>query len=292
MYDYQHGVCLMNKLPFSVSMSVYKQDNYEWFETALRSVTVTQTLKPDEVVLVVDGPVSSEIDDVINKFEILLNNDSKKRFKVIRLKDNTGHGCARRCGIENCSNELIALMDADDICLPKRFEKQIKRFIMDDTISIVGGNISEFIGTPDNIVAHRFVPCNDEQIKEFIKIRCPFNQVTVMFKKSDVQKAGGYLDWYCNEDYYLWLRMYLENYRFANIDDILVNVRVGKEMYSRRGGRRYFESEKKLQNYMLDKGIIDKSTYFVNVLKRLVVQLLLPNSIRGWVFRNFARNKV
>ena len=115
------------------------------------------------------------------------------------------------------------------------------------------------------------------------------NQVTAMFKKTSVKKVGGYIDWYCNEDYYLWVRMAKAGMRFANLPDGLVNVRVGKDMYSRRGGIKYFRSEAKLQKYMLDNGVINFWTYFMNVNKRLVVQVLLPNRIRGWVFKKFAR---
>jgi hypothetical protein len=107
-----------------------------------------------------------------------------------------------------------------------------------------------------------------------------------------VEKAGGYVDWYCNEDYYLWLRMMLSGAVFANIPESLVNVRVGKEMYQRRGGLRYFKSEARLQKWMLQHKVINFATYMVNVNKRLIVQVLLPNRLRGWVFQKFARKPV
>ena len=118
------------------------------------------------------------------------------------------------------------------------------------------------------------------------------NQMTVMFRKAAVDGAGGYVDWYCDEDYYLWLRMMLAGAKFANLPETLVNVRVGKEMYRRRGGMRYFKSEAKLQKWMLDNKIIGFGTYAVNVAKRLIVQVLMPNRIRSWVFQKFARKSV
>ena len=156
---------------------------------------------------------------------------------------------------------------------------------------LTSANITEFIGEPHNIVGKRSVPESDFEIKQYLKKRCPFNQVTVMFKKSTVQSVGGYIDWYCDEDYYLWLRMYLSGAMFANTDKFLVNVRVGKEMYERRGGIKYFKSEAKLQKYMLKNNVIGFGTYFLNVSKRFIVQVLLPNKIRGWVFKKFAREK-
>ena len=208
---------------YSASMCVYKNDNPEHFKLAVDSI-LNQTCKPDEVVLVVDGPVTETLDEIIN------NCEKTNVFNVIRLTENLGHGNARRIGLENCKNELVALMDADDISVPDRFEKQLSVFENDKKVSVVGGNISEFIDNPKNIVGRRIVPKKDAEIKEYIKKRCPMNQVTVMFKKSHVNNVGGYIDWYCEEDYYLWIRLALKGYKFANINETLVNVRVGKEM--------------------------------------------------------------
>lgn len=274
----------MDRYRFSVSMCVYGGDNANNFDLALESV-YNQTLPPDEVILVVDGPVPNIIDEVIKKYE------EHNGFKIIRLAVNSGHGEARRIGLENCSNELVALMDSDDISVRDRFEKQICVFKNDDSVSIVGGQIKEFINSTENIVGVRNVPLKDAEIKDYMRKRCPMNQVTVMFKKSDVKSVGGYIDWYCEEDYYLWIRMALAGLKFANIDSNLVYVRVGEEMYQRRGSVKYFASEAKLQKYMLTNGVINFATYAVNVTERFVLQVLMPNRLRGWVFQKFARNK-
>ena len=202
-----------------------------------------------------------------------------------------GHGVARRTGLEHCSNELVALMDADDISLPNRFEKQLIEFANNPELSAVGGLISEFVDNPENIVGRRIVPESNSEIMEYMKKRCAMNQVTVMFCRSDVMKAGGYLDWFCNEDYYLWIRMCLQGMKFANVPEVLVNVRVSDEMYQRRGGWKYFASEAKLQSYMLKNRVIGPATYLQNILKRFVVQMLLPNKLRSWVFLKFARER-
>lgn len=270
---------------FSVLTCVYKNDNPEHFKEALESL-INQTRQPNEIVLVIDGLVPESITKVI------LNYEDKNFFKVIRLQKNVGHGNARRVGLENCSYELVALMDADDICVHDRFEKQLICFANDEKLSIIGGNIEEFIGPIDNIIGIREVPQDDSEIKSYMKKRCPFNQVTVMFKKTDVALAGGYIDWYCDEDYYLWLRMYLSGATFKNLKDCLVYVRVGEEMYQRRGGWKYFKSEAKLQGYMLKHGIINIVTYINNVTIRLILQVLMPNKLRGFIFKKFARKKV
>lgn len=275
----------MNKLQFSVSMCVYSKDNPEHFKQAVDSI-LNQTTKPDEVVLVVDGPVPQALKEIIEIYE------ADKRFHVIRFAENQGHGNARRTGLQACRNELVAIMDADDLAVHNRFEKQLEVFRADETADVVGGNITEFVGTQENIVGKRIVPVADEDIKEYMKTRCPMNLVTVMFKKASVEQAGGFVDWYCEEDYYLWLRMAQANKKFANVPEVLVNVRVGKEMYQRRGGWRYFKSEARLQKYMLEQGVIGVDTYVTNVAKRLIVQVLLPIRLRGWVFQKFARKQV
>ncbi len=277
----------IHHVPFSVAISVYKSDNPVFFDRALNSITENQTITPNEIVLVVDGPVSDSLNDVISKYE-----NKYDIFRIIRLEKNGGLGNALKIAVENATFELIARMDSDDISLPTRFEEQLRYFQENPEIDIVGGNITEFIGKENNIIGQRLVPVSNEAIREYMKERCAMNHVSVMYKKIAVQNAGGYQDWFWNEDYYLWIRMWLNGATFANTGSVLVNVRVGEEMYQRRGGAKYFESEKGLQDYMLNHGMITYLTYIKNITKRLIIQKLMPNKIRGWVFRTFARKKV
>lgn len=272
---------------FSVSMCVYGGDDPAFFDDAVGSI-VNQTVQPSEIVLTVDGPIPQTIEAVIEKYRTLLT-ESAIRFQVVYLEKNMGHGEARRICFEHCSCDLIALMDADDLSVPDRFEKQLAVFVQNPSLSIVGGNIQEFIGTPDKCVGKRIVPEKDSDIKIYMKKRCPMNQVTVMFRKADVEEVGGYMDWFCEEDYYLWLRLALAGKQFANVPENLVHVRVGEEMYQRRGGWKYFKSEAKLQGFMLKKNIIGLPRYSINVAQRLVLQVLMPNKLRGWIFQKFAR---
>ena len=276
----------LNHEPFSVATSVYKSDNPVFFDRALSSITELQTVMPNEVVLVVDGPVSEELNDVINKYGNLYD-----FFNVIRLEKNGGLGNALKIAVENAKFDLIARMDSDDVSVPTRFEEQLKFFIKYPKVDIVGGNITEFIGEENNIVGKRTVPTSNEEIREYMKKRCAFNHMSVMYRKHAVQSAGGYQDWFWNEDYYLWIRMWLNGAVFANTGTVLVNVRVGEEMYKRRGGDKYFTSEKQLQDYMLKHKMIDHGTYVSNITKRFIIQKAMPNSLRGWVFRTFARSK-
>lgn len=272
-------------MSFSVITSVYKNDNPSFVRIALESITAFQESNPSEIVLVVDGPISSELSLVIKDFESMYAG----LFKIIWLDENRGLGNALRLGVENASNELIARMDSDDISARDRFSKQLAYLEANPDVSIVGGQITEFIDEPSNIVGRRDVPLSNEDIMAYMKHRCPMNHVSVMFRKSDVQGVGGYLDWPWNEDYYLWVRMAAGGCKFANLPDVLVNVRVGNEMYARRGGWPYFKSERGIQRLMLQKKMISLPRYWLNVSLRFCLQVLMPNSLRGWVFRTFAR---
>ncbi|MBD5163293.1 MAG: glycosyltransferase [Bacteroidales bacterium] len=270
---------------FSVVSSVYRNDKPEFVRRALDSITVLQSRRPDEVVLVVDGPVPDELSVMLDDYQ----KSSPVEFNIIRLPENKGLGNALKIGVEAAKYEIIARMDSDDVSVPDRFEKQIGFMERHPDFDVVGGQISEFIDTEENIVGKRIVPCGNEEISMWLKGRCPFNHVSVSFLRSRGLAVGNYQDWHFNEDYYLWIRMAQAGYKFANLPDVLVNVRVGRDMYARRGGWKYFKSEAMLQRYMLDNQIINRGGYLVNTLKRLIVQVLLPNSVRAWVFKRFAR---
>lgn len=277
------GVCDFPK--FSVAMSVYCNDDPYNFDNAISSI-INQTVPPEEIIIVVDGPVSFVTESIIQKY-ISMYED---KIVIVRFPENKGHAAARQAGVNAAKNKWVAIMDSDDIAVAWRFEKELRHLVAHPDISVIGANIAEFIGDVNNIVAYRVVPEEDEDIYQYIKSRCPFNQMTVMMNKADVLSVGGYQDWYCEEDYYLWIRLALAGYKFYNIQENLVYVRVGKEMYKRRGGVKYFKSERLLQKFMLKNKLISLPRYVYNVLIRFIVQVAMPNSVRGWVFRKFARS--
>lgn len=272
---------------FSIITSIYKNDNPEFVRVALDSMLVKQTVKPTEIVLVRDGQVPATLDNLLNEYETTY----PTVFKIIRLEKNGGLGKALKLGVESAKYDIVARMDSDDICLPNRFELQLQYMEAHPECDIVGGQMTEFIGEPSNIVGKRIVPESNEDIYTYMKGRCALNHVTVMFRKDSILKVGNYQDWFWNEDYYLWVRMMMNKCVFANLSDVLVNVRSGEDQYARRGGMKYFKSEEGIQRLMLDNKLINQWEYSVNVAKRLIVQLLLPNWLRGWVFRTFARKK-
>ena len=272
--------------PFSVITSVYKNDKPDFVRIALDSMLVNQSIRPSEIILVQDGPVPEMLLSLLTRYE----QQYSDVMHVIRLEKNGGLGNALKLGVENARYSIIARMDSDDICIPDRFEKQLSYLMTHPECDIVGGQMTEFIDAPDNIVGRRIVPLTNEEIYEYMKSRCALNHVTVMFRKEAVLKAGSYQDWFWNEDYYLWVRMMMNHCVFANIPDVVVNVRSGADQYARRGGKKYFDSEVGIKKLMLKNGLISRKEFFVNYVQRFVIQLVLPNRMRGWVYRTFARN--
>lgn len=267
---------------YSVLMSLYKKEKPEYLRLSIDSM-LNQTVKPDEIVLVEDGPLTEELYAVLDEYG--------DKLTRIRNKKNLGLGLALNVGLKACRNELVARMDTDDISKTERCEKQLHYFEQHSETDIVGGDIAEFIGDESNIVGKRVVPQTNEEIREYMKKRCAFNHMSVMYKKGSVQAAGGYQDWFWNEDYYLWIRMLLNGAVFANTGTVLVDVRTGKEMYQRRGGKKYFKSEVRLQWFMLKNHLIGFPRCILNVAQRLILQVLMPSKVRGIVFRTFARQR-
>lgn len=271
-------------MSFSVLMSLYSKEEPNSFRQSLESV-FNQTLIPDEVVLVEDGPLTEDLYSIIREYK-----RSYPQLITVTLEKNGGLGNALNIGMENCSHELVARMDTDDICISNRFEKQIAYMNANPEIAVCGGQILEFIDDENNIVAHRFVPLTPEDCRRYYRDRDPLNHMTVMLKKSAVMSVGNYQPWHLDEDTYLWGRLLKAGYKIANLSDILVNVRVGKDMYARRGGWKYFKSDSKILKWKLENNLTTKSRYFYNYLVRFIVQVLMPNSFRAFIFKRLLRS--
>lgn len=181
-YSYINEEFMVEYPSFSVAMCVYAGDSADNFNIAFDSV-LKQTIKPDEIVLIIDGPIPNTIQVAINKYINICNNN-KIVLRVIRLKENGGLGNALRIAIEKCHNEWIARMDSDDIAVSDRFEQQLNCILKNKDIDIIGGDINEFIGTDKNIVGKRSVPQDNNEIKQYMRTRCALNHMTVMYKKA------------------------------------------------------------------------------------------------------------
>ena len=268
---------------YSVLMSVYYKENSEYLKQAIESIQA-QTFPTDDFVLVCDGPLNQELDSVIKKKQ----QEMKNILNVVRLKKNAGLGNALNKGIQQCKNELVARMDSDDISYPDRCEKQLMVFNTYPEISVCSGIVEEFATNPKVVESRRVPPETQEEIREFAKVRNPFNHPCVMYKKPDVEAVGSYKDFYLLEDYYLWVRMIMAGYQGYNIQEPLLHMRAGTDMYMRRGGLKYAKTQEKLFRFMKNNGFISKGQYIKNCVIR-GESSLAPNWLRKFVFEKVLR---
>lgn len=214
---------------YSVLMTVYKNDNPEYFDLSLKSM-LEQTYMPDEIVLVKDGPIPETLQSVIDKYV----GQADVEIKQIQLETNRGLGLALNEGLKHCRNELIARMDSDDYSMPSRCELQVKEFEKNPSLDIIGCPVDEFVGDIENIVGARNVPATNEEIYKFAKTRDPFNHPTVMYKKSTVEKAGNYSDYRKNQDTDLWIKMLKNSAVCMNLKESVFRFRFDEGTYQKR----------------------------------------------------------
>ncbi|GEA63695.1 glycosyltransferase [Acinetobacter lwoffii] len=272
---------------FSVLMSLYYKEKKDFLDSSLVSIWSTQILKPNEIVIVLDGPVDYELQECIATWQ----NKIESVLKIVPLQKNIGLGKALNEGLKHCSYEWVFRMDTDDICTPDRFQKQVDFIMSNPDTVLFGGQVLEFDQNPDDSAVIKTVPTTHEDIKKFAKNRCPFNHMTVAYKKSVIMKLGGYQHHLFMEDYNLWLRIIGAGYEVANLEDVVLYARVGNGMHARRKGYEYVKSEKQLLN--LKKELKIQNPIHANILFLIRSAFrLMPSSLLGKIYNTFLRKKV
>ena len=266
-------------MKFSVLMSIHYKEEVQNFNRAMQSVWDEQTVKPDEVVLVEDGPLTDGLYQAIGEWKERLANI----LQVVSLKENVGVGTAKNIGIEVCDCELIAVMDTDDVSLPKRFEKQLSVFENQD-VDVCGAWIGEFEFNETQIISYRRTPEQHNEIVAFAKGRSPVNHVTAMYKKSWVLNVGNYAKYRTNEDYNLFVKLIMAEAKIYNLQESLVSVRMGNEQQMRRGGLKNAMFGAGVQVDFYKMGFLSLFEMIRNVSVGFVVRML-PNALMKVVFK-------
>ena len=273
---------------YSVLMSVYKKERPEYLHAALKSMT-GQSWRPSEIVLVCDGPLTTELEAVLEDIEF------QGLLKTVRLEQNAGLGAALAKGLPECSCEWVARMDCDDIAASDRCEKQLRYLETYPETDVLSGTIAEFQGEAQtereakhSIVSRKCVPRTQTEVASYIKMRNPMNHPCVMFRKSKALTAGGYQPCPLFEDYDLWVRMFQAGCRFANLPDTLLYMRVN-DMHRRRGGISYIRPICHFWTEMYRRGMLNFVQYSFVLLSRIAVSLM-PNHIRKMIYDKKLRN--
>ena len=265
---------------YSVLMAVYGKEKPEFFRQSIESM-LAQTLPFSDFVLVCDGALTHELNEVISWAQ----EEMDEKLQIIRLKENKGLGKALRTGVPRCRCSVIARMDSDDISRPDRCERQF-RIIERDGYDLVSGTLQEFVREPGDMDRLRVLPRTSEEILQYAKKRNPFNHPCVMFRKESVLRVGSYQDFPGFEDYYLWIRMLRKGY---NVQEVILDMRTGNGMYDRRGGRDYLYWVLRFQRYLYCKNFITKKEYIQNCLVRTTVGAI-PGGAREKFYHVFLRN--
>ncbi len=268
---------------YSVLMSLYKKENSEYLSTAIKSM-LNQTVKPDEIVIVKDGPLTPELEGVLKEYI----EKYPELFNIIESKENIGLGRALNLGLEHCRNELVARMDTDDISKPERCEKQLDKFDSDSELSLLGSSVDEFCSTPEEIISRRVVPTKNNEIYEFAKRRSAFNHPTVMYKKSAVMSVGGYSDLRRNQDVDLFGRMLFSGCKAENIEESLLYFRSNDDLAKRRKSwgntKSYISTIKNLWHI----GYSSFADYLVVAIAQTGMYLM-PVKLQHFVYKKFLR---
>ncbi|MDO4265803.1 MAG: glycosyltransferase [Eubacteriales bacterium] len=275
----------MTDLKYSVLMPVYKGENAACFRVALESM-LKQSVAPAEIVLVCDGPLTEELEKELETFQVCI----PELLHLVRLPENQGIGKALAAGVQECSCELIARMDSDDIALPERCELQLEAFRNSTKLSLCSGTIAEFREDPQKTEALRCLPETQTEILRYAKRRNPMNHMAVMMRRSAVLAAGNYHDVKGAEDYDLWVRMLQNGAEAENLPQVLVYARIGNGMIARRGGIAYIRSAIALQQSFLKSGFISYPEFLTNCLIRIGIGLM-PNGFRERFYRRNLRRK-
>ncbi len=254
---------------FSVLMSLYYKETPSNFDICLQSI-LQQSLTPSEIIIVLDGPLSKELNIYINN----LNLNNPILIKLIPIFKNIGLGAALNLGLQHCSNEWIFRMDTDDFCTPDRFKKQLEYINNNADLVLLGSYTEEFDSLLSHSIGYRKVPCSHSDIISYIKRRNPFNHMTVAFRKDVIQSVGGYEHHLYMEDYNLWIRVIAAGHQVGNIDEVLVNVRGGDSMIKRRKGLTYIKSELQLAKLKIEKNIDSPLSAYLNFIIRSIPRLL------------------
>lgn len=268
---------------YSVLMSVYCKEKAEYLDIAMQSM-FDQTIPTNDFVLVCDGPLTDELEAVICK----MKSQHSEVINIVRLPNNIGLGNALNIGLKHCRNDLVARMDSDDISLPGRCECQLEMFSRNSELALCSGDIAEFDSDPSENNDIRHVPETYEEILQFAKRRSPMNHMAVMYRKSAVENAGGYIEISLAEDYYLWARMLKKGYYAENAGRVLVKARTGNGMYARRGGWKYAKNSCYLQRQLLRIKFISPIEYSSNCLIRMIGSLM-PVCVRKKIYQKTLR---
>jgi len=269
-----------NHPSFTVLIPVYFRDKCELFNRAINSI-FSNDLIPNDVLLVIDGPIPTNLNASIKLFQ------KKYKLNVITIKKNVGLAAALNIGLSYVNTEWVFRADSDDYNISNRFSKLMHSIKKNPKLDLIGSGIAEF-DEKNKFIANKIPPLSKYEIFRTLEFRSPFNHMSVAYRLSKVVECRGYPSIALREDYALWGIMIKNNARVKNIPDILVRATAGDSMLRRRRGFAILKSEWELHKLFL-KLKIRGPFYGMLILILRSLLLLSPLIILKKFYINFLR---
>ncbi|WP_421278794.1 glycosyltransferase [Aeromonas veronii] len=265
-------------LLFTVLLSIYNKESPVYFSQAIESIWNSQTLKPEQIVLVKDGPLTPSLEREIDKW----SHDLGGILTIVSLTENVGLAAALNHGLQYCKHDLVARMDTDDISTPERFKLQVDFMLQNPEVAVSSGYIEEWDANFLSKLSCRTLPLTHDDIVRFAKVRSPISHPACIFRKSVILKVGGYERVY-PEDHLLWTRVLQGGHKMANLPSKLLLMRTGDDFITRRG---YIFLKGELASYklMYNSNFLTLSEFLKVSILRSAVRLS-PKFIKLWLYK-------
>ncbi|MEZ9570527.1 glycosyltransferase [Vibrio splendidus] len=270
-------------MSFSVLLSVYNKEEPHFLDEAIESIYDSQTLKPSEIVLVQDGPLTCELLKVIAKWKFKLGSI----LVLVELERNQGLANALNIGLEHCTYDLVARMDTDDISLPDRFDIQTQFMKSRPLVVASSGQVIEYDLKLERVLGARNLPLNYVDLIKLSRFRSPLSHPAVMFRKNVILSLGGYPQFSNSQDWALWSLLLSKGKAIENVSNQLLHMRTDRSLLDRRGAK-YYLNEIKIFKYQKDIGLSNRYHYFFNVLSKGVLRCS-PNIVKKIAYKKLRR---
>lgn len=262
---------------FSVLMSVYVNTDRNQFIECLDSIHL-QSTEPSEIIIMKDGELNFELDQIISRYKTM-------NIVIVDNEINLGFPKSLNKGLSFCKNDIVFRMDTDDICIKDRFEIQLKKFVSNKNLAVLGTNVTLINDNSIEIVKDRKVPLTDKSIRSMLPYKNPFNHPSVVYRKSFVEMVGGYTDIYLYEDWFLWFKLSkLEGVEFENMDQKLLEYRI--RTFNDRRGKKIIKAEYNFYLKLRKEGFISNEMFLLNVSIKCFIRIL-PSSLYKFFKHNF-----
>ena len=264
----------MTVAPVSIVMSIWNGDNHVSLRRSLNSIS-QQKLRPDEVIAVIDGAISSDLETVVSQFA----KQDDFRVQLIRIPTAKGLWNGRNQGIATSRNEFIALHDADDVMHPERLSVQTRQMLANN-FDVLGSPVFEFNSTNGELIGLRKFDTEKEFLKKMLWQNV-INNSSVMLRKSAVNSVGGFRNVYLAEDYDLYLRLLSAGKNISFTNQVLQAFSVDSKTSKRRGGVEFISAELSLHQTVKSFNYFGFLRLYLRLFLRLVFRLS-PNFVRDF----------